>query len=139
MYRTRHTRAAAAVLTVAALAVALAACSGSHHPDAGGTTPTGKPKAGGTLRVLDFLAVDCLAPEASGAYPDSVVTNQLYDRLTYEDAKTAKISACADHRSSKSKRNCSLFTALPPTVSGPPSSSAAMTRRACSRKAGVVP
>lgn len=76
-------------LLTSALAVTLAACGGGGTDDAAGGT--GEPQSGGTLRILDYLEWSCLAPPVS-AYKDSVITNQLYDRLTYQDPETLEIT-----------------------------------------------
>ncbi|MFC4276637.1 ABC transporter substrate-binding protein [Achromobacter aloeverae] len=50
------------------------------------------PQRGGTLRVIDYLAWICLAPSAAGTYANSVISNNLFDRLVYQDPKTAALS-----------------------------------------------
>ena len=107
---------------VAALALAISACSGGSAGSSPGTTGSGgstapagsgspatapggtssastgtssdgdQPKYGGTLRIEDFVAATCISPDGSKAYPDSMISNQLYDRLTYQDPDTAAIS-----------------------------------------------
>lgn len=50
------------------------------------------PQRGGTLRVLDYLAWICLAPSAAGTYANSVISNNIFDRLVYQDPETATLS-----------------------------------------------
>lgn len=50
------------------------------------------PQRGGTLKVLDYLAWICLAPSAAGTYANSVISNNIFDRLVYQDPKTAQLS-----------------------------------------------
>lgn len=66
----------------------LTACGGTSSESAGGS---GEPVSGGTLRILEYLEWTCLAPPTS-AYKDTVINNQLFDRLTYQDPGTLEIT-----------------------------------------------
>jgi peptide/nickel transport system substrate-binding protein len=50
------------------------------------------PQRGGTLRVLDYINWSCLAPSGGGVYANSVISNNILERLVYQDAKTAELS-----------------------------------------------
>lgn len=88
----RFTSQALAVAAVAASAALLiSACSANKSGSASADSSTSKPVVGGTLRFGMLDAPEYLDPHDAYSYPDSIIADNITDRLTWQDPHTGKI------------------------------------------------
>ncbi|WP_067702009.1 ABC transporter substrate-binding protein [Nocardia jejuensis] len=86
----KFAKAAVAAIAAALVATVMTGCaaSGNHAPagDDGGT-----PVAGGTLRFAVLDAPANLDPHSGSSYPESLITSNITDKLTYQNPATGAI------------------------------------------------
>lgn len=80
----RHGAAVAAIV-----ALGLSGCAPAAETGTG--NPSGEPKTGGTLTVLEFTPAICLYGPSTGYTPNGVLYAQLTDKLTYQDPVSLEI------------------------------------------------
>ncbi|SFS18028.1 peptide/nickel transport system substrate-binding protein [Agrococcus baldri] len=88
MNRTPHPRLSA-LAGVAALALALSACSTSQA--SAPQSSDGGPSIGGTLTYLEHQAYATLYPPSAGFYPNGALVNNLTVRLLHQDPETLEL------------------------------------------------
>ncbi|MET9026666.1 ABC transporter substrate-binding protein [Nocardia sp. NPDC004168] len=81
---------AAALIAVTITAAALAGCAAPANRVAGGGDG-GTPVAGGTLRFAVLDAPANLDPHSGSSYPESLITSNITDKLTYQNPETGAI------------------------------------------------
>ncbi|OZC51666.1 peptide ABC transporter permease [Rhodococcus sp. RS1C4] len=76
---------------VAATSVALAGCAASTVADPASDDSAGPPVSGGTLKFAVLDAPANLDPHSGGSYPESLITSNTADKLTYQNPETGEI------------------------------------------------
>jgi peptide/nickel transport system substrate-binding protein len=87
--RSRRVGPALAALTAASLL--LAGCAASTVASPTGDADAGDPVAGGTLKFALLDAPANLDPHSGSSYPESLITSNTADKLTYQNPETGEI------------------------------------------------
>jgi peptide/nickel transport system substrate-binding protein len=89
----RHGRWQVLTAAGAAAALLISACSANNSGSgsASGGSSSSKPVIGGTLRFGMLDAPEYLDPHDSYSYPDSIIADNITDRLTWQDPHTGTI------------------------------------------------
>ncbi|MGW0323936.1 ABC transporter substrate-binding protein [Nocardia sp. NPDC003183] len=82
--------AATALVAVTLVASVLTGCAASGNRVAG-SDDAGPPVAGGTLRFAVLDAPANLDPHSGSSYPESLITSNITDKLTYQNPETGAI------------------------------------------------
>ncbi|MFI1235986.1 ABC transporter substrate-binding protein [Nocardia salmonicida] len=82
--------AATVLVAVALVASVLTGCAASGNRVAG-SDDAGPPVAGGTLRFAVLDAPANLDPHSGSSYPESLITSNITDKLTYQNPETGAI------------------------------------------------
>ncbi|TCJ95598.1 ABC transporter substrate-binding protein [Nocardia alba] len=82
--------AATALLALALVGSVLTGCAASGNRVAG-SDDAGPPVAGGTLRFAVLDAPANLDPHSGSSYPESLITSNITDKLTYQNPETGAI------------------------------------------------
>jgi peptide/nickel transport system substrate-binding protein len=86
----RSAKRLAALSIITASALALVGCSASAATT--GASTASKPVSGGILRFATLDAPQVLDPHGASSYPESIIADNITDKLTYQDPKTGKIT-----------------------------------------------